>query len=347
VNQIAVIDTHTNRVTGFVPIYATGIAFDPRAAFAYAISDIAGDVSVIDTATRSVVGAPISLGVGASPWSIAVNSDGTRAYVNNKKSVAVIDLAKKQLIDAVPTGDRDVALSLDGHFAYVTPYTGSNPDTVDLAVIDTSTDTVIDMIPICATDPMTDVEPDEILVAPDGQRLYVACAAGINVINLSTHHVIITVPGIGGSDNPSNSATLTPDGAFLYGLEYSDCSEPTHSDEQCPVIPVMDTATNTVSATIFSGGVNERIGGIAITSFPCRSVPLQQGTVTPTPTPVPCVGDCNGSGQVTIDEILSLVNIALGNAEVASCEAGDANLDGQITIDEILTAVNNALTGCG
>jgi len=47
------------------------------------------------------------------------------------------------------------------------------------------------------------------------------------------------------------------------------------------------------------------------------------------------------------DEILSLVNIALGNAEVASCEAGDANLDGQITIDEILTAVSNALTGCG
>lgn len=60
-----------------------------------------------------------------------------------------------------------------------------------------------------------------------------------------------------------------------------------------------------------------------------------------------CVGDCSSSGEVTVDELLTMVNIALGNAEVASCEAGDANLDGQITIDEILAAVNNALTGCG
>jgi len=50
---------------------------------------------------------------------------------------------------------------------------------------------------------------------------------------------------------------------------------------------------------------------------------------------------------VTVDEILTMVNIALGNTPVMTCEAGDANHDGQITIDEILTAVNNALNGCG
>lgn len=60
----------------------------------------------------------------------------------------------------------------------------------------------------------------------------------------------------------------------------------------------------------------------------------------------PCVGDCNGDGQVTIDEILTMVNIALGNLDIASCMNGDANGDGHITIDEILTAVNNALNGC-
>jgi hypothetical protein len=59
-----------------------------------------------------------------------------------------------------------------------------------------------------------------------------------------------------------------------------------------------------------------------------------------------CVGDCNGNGQVTVDEILTMVNIALGNADVSACGAGDANEDGQITVDEILTAVNNALNGC-
>jgi len=59
-----------------------------------------------------------------------------------------------------------------------------------------------------------------------------------------------------------------------------------------------------------------------------------------------CVGDCNGNGQVTVDEILTLVNIALGKAQLSDCGAGDANNDGQITVDEILTAVNNALNGC-
>jgi hypothetical protein len=49
---------------------------------------------------------------------------------------------------------------------------------------------------------------------------------------------------------------------------------------------------------------------------------------------------------VTVDELLSMVNIALGNADVSTCLNGDSNHDMRITIDEILTAVNNALSGC-
>jgi len=41
-----------------------------------------------------------------------------------------------------------------------------------------------------------------------------------------------------------------------------------------------------------------------------------------------------------------MVNIALGSANVSTCLPGDANHDNMITIDEILTAVNNALGGC-
>jgi hypothetical protein len=63
--------------------------------------------------------------------------------------------------------------------------------------------------------------------------------------------------------------------------------------------------------------------------------------------PTACVGDCGGGGQVTIDEILTMVNIALGNADVGTCTAGDANVDGQIMVDEVLRAVHNALNGCG
>jgi hypothetical protein len=87
----------------------------------------------------------------------------------------------------------------------------------------------------------------------------------------------------------------------------------------------------------------------------CGGVPVVGGGPTPTPTgPVPtptvgppvCVGDCNDDGDVTVDEILTMVNIALGNALVDDCPAADANGDGQVTVDEILTAVNYALNGC-
>jgi hypothetical protein len=59
-----------------------------------------------------------------------------------------------------------------------------------------------------------------------------------------------------------------------------------------------------------------------------------------------CAGDCSDDGSVTVDELLVMVNIALGNAPASGCQAGDVSGDGQITVDEILTAVNNALNGC-
>jgi hypothetical protein len=73
-------------------------------------------------------------------------------------------------------------------------------------------------------------------------------------------------------------------------------------------------------------------------------------TATPSPTAtapaVSCVGDCGGNAHVTVDELLLMVNIALGSVDLSACKAGNANGDGQITVDEILTAVNNALNGC-
>lgn len=69
--------------------------------------------------------------------------------------------------------------------------------------------------------------------------------------------------------------------------------------------------------------------------------------VTPTSGPCDCVGDCDCSQTVTVDEIVKMVNIALGEAQVDLCLAGDPNGDQQVTVDEILTAINNALFGCG
>jgi hypothetical protein len=59
-----------------------------------------------------------------------------------------------------------------------------------------------------------------------------------------------------------------------------------------------------------------------------------------------CRGDCDGDGMVSIDELITGVNIALGNGDVSSCRAFDANKDGQVRIDELVAAVNAALIGC-
>ena len=59
-----------------------------------------------------------------------------------------------------------------------------------------------------------------------------------------------------------------------------------------------------------------------------------------------CTGDCNGDGEVTVNEVIVGVNIALEITSVTTCTAFDANHDDTVTIDEILAAVNNALNGC-
>ncbi len=75
--------------------------------------------------------------------------------------------------------------------------------------------------------------------------------------------------------------------------------------------------------------------------------------VTPTPTPTPtvpprpaCLGDCNVDGEVTVDEIIVMVNVALGTADVSTCRAGDFDGGGDITVDEIVVALNFGLDGC-
>lgn len=62
--------------------------------------------------------------------------------------------------------------------------------------------------------------------------------------------------------------------------------------------------------------------------------------------PVPCVGDCNHDGAVTVTDLLTMVNIALDNAPVSDCPAGDGNEDGQIAVNDIVAAVTSVLSNC-
>jgi len=95
----------------------------------------------------------------------------------------------------------------------------------------------------------------------------------------------------------------------------------------------------------------KRIGNVSlgwvVTAIALTLAALGLGTYAPRAQTQGCVGDCNGNDEVTINELLLMVNIALGTANVSQCPVGDANSDGTVAINEILAAVNSALRGCG
>ncbi|MBX3023709.1 PD40 domain-containing protein [bacterium] len=60
-----------------------------------------------------------------------------------------------------------------------------------------------------------------------------------------------------------------------------------------------------------------------------------------------CAGDCDGDGNVAINELVLGVGIALGAGSLSGCGGFDGDGDGQVAINELVAGVNAALTGCG
>ena len=89
-------------------------------------------------------------------------------------------------------------------------------------------------------------DPSGIVFSPDGTRVYVA-SSGISVINTASNTVVATIHLPTG---PAFFLAISPDGKHLY------------ADDGCCRVHVVDTATNTVSTTIFVAGAN---GPIAVT----------------------------------------------------------------------------------
>lgn len=104
-------------------------------------------------------------------------------------------------------------------------------------------------------------------------------------------------------------------------------------DEHCP------GSTCSAAAQVCRGGLFD--GGLCADSSNCRG-----GVCFGINGPVGCPGDCDGSGDVTVDELITMVNIALGAVPVTACEAGDLDSSGTITVDEVVVTVNAALAGC-
>jgi hypothetical protein len=109
---------------------------------------------------------------------------------------------------------------------------------------------------------------------------------------------------------PSDTATAT--------------STPTELPSQTATSTVPPTATNTPTASA--------------TESPTP-------TETETPTPPVCEGACSGTGVVTVDDILKLINISLEMAPPEICPDGIPD-GGPVVEEDLIVAVDNLLVGC-
>src|SRR5262249_38715862 len=159
--------------------------------FAYVTNEFSGTVSVIDTATNTVVA---TVPVGIEPTGVAITPDGTHAYVANSGTaqtvftVSVIDTATNTVVATVPVGlgPRGVAITPHGTHAYVTYFSS-----VAVSVIATATNTVVATVPVGNG-------PLGVAITPDGTHAYVTNGTGIfpsvSVIDTATNTVVATVP---------------------------------------------------------------------------------------------------------------------------------------------------------
>lgn len=125
-----------------------------------------------------------------------------------------------------------------------------------------------------------------------------------------------------------------------------------YNDRTTPPADPVTAAPDAPAITIMFG--DQSLTPTPVPSFTPTETPTATDTPSPTatpsptltPTPQPCAGDCDGSGEVTVDEILTLVNVALGNTPLEACANADTDGSGAIEVTEILAAVNHALLGC-
>ena len=115
--KLAVIDTASNTVAGFVPLpagtFSQALAITPNGAFSYVANNgntnccgggfVASSVSVIDTASNTEIATvPV-----ASPLGIAVTPDGAFVYVTNinDDTITVMNTVTNTVVASVPVGN--------------------------------------------------------------------------------------------------------------------------------------------------------------------------------------------------------------------------------------------------
>ncbi|HET9374252.1 MAG TPA: YncE family protein [Chthoniobacterales bacterium] len=204
-------------------------------------------VFVIDTATNTIVGSPISTGV--MPIGVAVTPDGRYVYIanNGSNTVSVLDAVTDRVVGSVsvPAGPIGVAVTPDGKYAFVTSsvfftFTGHT-----VSVINTATNTLVGPPITVGSGPIG------IAFTPDGKFSYVANFndGTASVIDTATRTVVVPSIPFGSPSGSPVGVAATPDGKFVYVANVN-----------ASTVSVISTATNAVvkSIPVVNGAVGSR-----------------------------------------------------------------------------------------
>ena len=247
VGQVTVFDAATN-----VPIKVIsvgngndnlGLAITPDGSLVYVANQFSGTVTVIATATNTVVQ---TIPTGLEPIWITFSADGSRAYVSNQVSgtVSVISTASGSVIANIFgfSCPFQSEVTLDGSKLLVSSQCDNS-----LKVVSLASNTIVSSIP-------TGPNPRGIALTADGTRAYVAdwFSNTVDVIDVAAQ-VNLNTPIIVGF-NPWGLA-ITP-GGEIYSANFGDNT-----------ISVIDSATNTVVATLPSRGNPEDVT-VSVTAQP-------------------------------------------------------------------------------
>ncbi|WP_405583027.1 Ig-like domain repeat protein [Streptomyces sp. NBC_01190] len=206
--------------------FPTSVAVTPSGLSGYVTNEDDNTVSVISTATNTVIA---TIPVGSVPFWAAVSPDGLSVYVTNSggNTVSVISTATNTVTTTIPVGSvpLGIAVAPSGLLAYV-----ANSADGTVSVISTVTNTLTATIPVGTA-------PFGVAIAPNGLLVYVTNSGGntVSVISTATNTVTATIP-VG---TAPFGVAVTPDGLYAYVANNGDNT-----------VSVISTATNTVTATV-------------------------------------------------------------------------------------------------
>lgn len=215
-----------------VDVWPRDVAVAGDGARVYVANQTGNSVSVIDTATATVVDTVVLAEKATFPMDLVVHPDGTRVYVGLYGGVFVIDTVTAAVVSGIETGNAWNLLTIhpDGSTLYAA---GGYPDGT-VTVIDTATEAVAETIGV-------GLSPYRPRISGEGSRVYVPIASTTTVAVVDTATAGVTYIEIGGE--PYNVA-VSSDGTALYATEFAREPMPANT------VKVIDPASGAATATV-------------------------------------------------------------------------------------------------